>query len=188
MNHFMNQKWKEKPYCENLLKKPSKLKVRSREKLKELEVSPYRKWNLTSLLSWCSFKVPPCSAWFSILLINRDRVSEKFLDCSLQTYTRPSNQRNSTNPFENHSLNCSWLSNNIGMMKCNRAHNSAMLFWIGVPVRSNRFRQLKLRRVFHLILSKKKGKWNLHEKLAFQKRTRMTIMHWKFNVQQDKNN
>lgn len=82
-------------------------------------------------------------------------IRNNFLDYWLHTFTWQLKQKNSTNPFENHSLNWSWLSNNIGMMKCSRAHNSAMLFWIGVPVRSNRFRQLKLRRVFHLILSKK---------------------------------
>lgn len=126
-------------------------------------------------------------------------IRNNFLDNSLHTFTWPLNQINSTNPFENHSLNWSWLSNNIGMIKCSRAHNSAMLFWIGVPVRSNRFRQLKLRRVFHLILSKKKRKWNLRENLASQviykkihksnilmHGNRMTIMHWEFNVKRGK--
>ena len=55
-------------------------------------------------------------------------------------------------PFENHSLNCSWLSKRVGIIKCKRAHSSAMLFWMGVPVKSNLFRHLKLSSVFHLIL------------------------------------
>lgn len=59
-------------------------------------------------------------------------------------------------PFENHSLNCSWLSNRVGIIKCKRAHSSAMLFWIGVPVSSKRFRHLKLSSVFHRILWNKK--------------------------------
>lgn len=57
-----------------------------------------------------------------------------------------------THPFENHSLNCSWLSNKVGIMKWRRAHSSAILFWIGVPVRRRRLRQLKLSRVFQRIL------------------------------------
>jgi hypothetical protein len=55
-------------------------------------------------------------------------------------------------PLENHSLNCSWLSNKVGMIKWSRAHNSAMLFCIGVPVRSKQFLQLKLSKVFHRML------------------------------------
>jgi hypothetical protein len=59
-------------------------------------------------------------------------------------------------PFENHSLNCSWLSNSVGMMKCRSAHNSAILFCIGVPVRSKRFLQLKLSNVFQRWLQLRK--------------------------------
>lgn len=117
-------------------------------------------------------------------------IRNNFLDYSVHTFTWQSKETNNTNPFENHSLNWSWLSNNIGMMKCSKAHNSAMLFWIGVPVRSNRFRQLKLRRVFHLILYKKKERglaWEfsissdlqgIHKSNIFM---HGTIKHWEFN-------
>lgn len=39
-------------------------------------------------------------------------------------------------------------------MKWRRAHSSAILFCIGVPVRRRRLRQLKLSRVFQRILQK----------------------------------
>ena len=63
--------------------------------------------------------------------------------------------------FENHSLNSSWESNKVGMMKCNNAHSSkgqnqvdgglvpCMVFWIGVPVSKRRFRQCKPSKIFH---------------------------------------
>lgn len=114
------------------------------------------KGKLTNLLSWCSFKVPPCSAWFSILIVcsKRSLIGKYYnsVDCRLHSPKRWTNQRKNAYPFENHSLNCSWLSNKVGIIKCKRAHSSAILFWIGVPVSSNRFRQLKLSSVFHLIL------------------------------------
>ena len=44
--------------------------------------------------------------------------------------------------FENHSVKSEKESKSSGMMKCSSAHNSAIEFWIGVPVRSKRLRQL----------------------------------------------
>lgn len=84
--------------------------------------------------------------------------------------------------LENHSLNSSWESNSVGMMKCSRAHSwetaithglqhfcrvhmlaqtrthmqtlltSAMVFWIGVPVSSSLFRHWNCSRIFHRTL------------------------------------
>lgn len=54
--------------------------------------------------------------------------------------------------LENHSLNSLCESNIEGIIKCNKAHNSAILFWIGVPLNSNRFRQLNPSSIFHLTL------------------------------------
>jgi hypothetical protein len=80
--------------------------------------------------------------------------------------------------FENHSLNSSWESKRVGMIKWRRAQSSngwienlgleerhyhkksklarplpCMLFWIGVPVSNKRFLQWKPSRIFHLALA-----------------------------------
>ena len=57
--------------------------------------------------------------------------------------------------LENHSLNSSCESKRVGMMKCSRAHSSAMLFWMGVPLSSNLFRQLNPKRSFQRTLKYK---------------------------------
>ena len=54
--------------------------------------------------------------------------------------------------FENHSWNYSWLSKSLGMIKWSKAHNSAIEFWIGVPVKSSRLRVLNSKSTFHLRL------------------------------------
>lgn len=54
--------------------------------------------------------------------------------------------------FENHSLNSSWLSKSVGMMKWRRAHSSAIEFCMGVPDNSNLLRQLNPSSSFHRIL------------------------------------
>ena len=64
--------------------------------------------------------------------------------------------------FENHSLNSSCESNSVGMMKWSRAHSSAMLFWMGVPVRRRRLRQLKPNSTFQRRLRASEGHTTHH--------------------------
>lgn len=52
-------------------------------------------------------------------------------------------------PCANHSWNEACESKSWGMIKCKRAHSSAIEFWIGVPVSSNRFLERNPRSVFH---------------------------------------
>ena len=47
--------------------------------------------------------------------------------------------------FENHSLNSSWESNRLGMMKCRRAHNSA--FPVSLLIRGGGMDERTLHRV-----------------------------------------
>ena len=49
----------------------------------------------------------------------------------------------------NHSANSSCESKSAGMMKWRSAQSSVIEFWIGVPVRRSRLRQLNPSSVFH---------------------------------------